>query len=60
VVEEQLMQCTNYRKMPGLQLCLLLNFGTPCLEIKRVAHDHSFQPRCYLCALRASAFLHLR
>ena len=32
------MQCTNYLKAIGLQLCLLLNFGKPRLEIKRVAH----------------------
>jgi GxxExxY protein len=32
------MQCTNYLKATGLQLCLLLNFGKLRLEIKRVAH----------------------
>ena len=32
------MQCTNCLKATGLQLCLLLNFGKPRLEIKRVAH----------------------
>jgi len=32
------MQCVNYLKATGLQLCLLLNFGRPRLEIKRVAH----------------------
>ena len=32
------MQCTNYLKATGLQLCLLLNFGKPRLEINRVAH----------------------
>ena len=30
------MQCPNYLKATGLQLCLLLNFGKPRLEIKRV------------------------
>jgi len=30
------MQCANYLKATGLRLCLLLNFGKPCLEIKRV------------------------
>jgi GxxExxY protein len=30
------MQCTNYLKATGLQLCLLLNFAKPRLEIKRV------------------------
>ena len=32
------MQCTNYLKATGLRLCLLLNFGNPRLEIKRVVH----------------------
>jgi GxxExxY protein len=30
------MQCTKYLKAAGLHLCLLLNFGRPRLEIKRV------------------------
>jgi GxxExxY protein len=29
-------QCLNYLKATGLRLCLLLNFGTPRMEIKRV------------------------
>ena len=32
------MQCANYLKATGLRLCLLLNFGKPRLEIKRVVH----------------------
>ena len=28
----------NYLKATGLQLCLLLNFGKPRLEIKRMVH----------------------
>jgi GxxExxY protein len=32
------MQCTNYLKATGLQLCLLLNFGKPRLEIERVVY----------------------
>jgi GxxExxY protein len=31
-------QCLNYLKATGLQLCLLLNFGRPRLEIQRIAH----------------------
>jgi len=31
-------QCINYLKATGLQLCLLLNFGKPRLEIQRVAN----------------------
>jgi GxxExxY protein len=30
------VQCTNYLQATGLPLCLLLNFGKPRLEIKRV------------------------
>ena len=32
------MQCTNYVKATGLQLCLLFNFGKSRLEIKRAVH----------------------
>jgi GxxExxY protein len=32
------IQCTNYLNATGLRLCLLLNFGKPRLEIKRVVH----------------------
>jgi GxxExxY protein len=31
-----LAQCLNYLKATGLHLCLLLNFGKPRLEIKRI------------------------
>ncbi len=31
-------QCLNYLKATGLRLCLLLNFGKPRLEIKRVVN----------------------
>jgi GxxExxY protein len=31
-------QCINYLKATRRQLCLLLNFGNPRLEIKRVAN----------------------
>ena len=31
-------QCLNYLKATNLRLCLLLNFGTPLMEIKRLVH----------------------
>ena len=30
-------QCMNYVRATGLPICLLLNFGTPKLQIKRIA-----------------------
>lgn len=30
-------QCLNYLKTTGLKICLLLNFGTPGVEVKRIA-----------------------
>jgi GxxExxY protein len=32
-------QCLNYLKATGLHLCLLLNFGKPRIEIKRIVLD---------------------
>jgi GxxExxY protein len=32
-------QCLNYLRATGLHLCLLLNFGNPRLEIKRIVLD---------------------
>ncbi len=31
-------QCLNYLKATGLWLCLLLNFGTPRMQIKRLVN----------------------
>ena len=31
-------QCVNYLKATGLQVCLLVNFGTPRAIIKRIVH----------------------
>jgi len=34
-----LAQCLNYLKATGRSLCLLLNFGTPRVQVKRVVRD---------------------
>ena len=34
--EIHLAQCLNYLKATGLRICLLINFGNPKVEIKRV------------------------
>ena len=31
-------QCINYLKATGLRICLLINFGTPKLEFKRIVN----------------------
>ncbi|MFA7060001.1 MAG: GxxExxY protein [Pedobacter sp.] len=33
-------QCLNYLKATGLRVCLLVNFGTPKLEVKRIVLDY--------------------
>ena len=43
-------QCLNYLRASGMYLCLLLNFGKPCLDIRRVARD-------LRSCLRSSAFI---
>ena len=35
----ELAQCLNYLKATGLRLCLLLNFGQPRVEVKRVVRQ---------------------
>jgi GxxExxY protein len=32
-------QCINYLRATGLHLCLLINFGAPRLEVRRVVQD---------------------
>jgi hypothetical protein len=50
------MQCINYLKATGLALCLLLNFGKPRLEIKRVVRG-LWTARNYLRVPRASSVI---
>jgi GxxExxY protein len=33
-------QCVNYLKATGLKLCLLVNFGRPRVEVKRIVLDY--------------------
>jgi GxxExxY protein len=32
-------QCINYLKATGLRICLLINFGTPTIEVKRLVRN---------------------
>ena len=32
-------QCLNYLKATGLSVCLLINFGRPKVEVKRIVND---------------------
>jgi GxxExxY protein len=32
-------QCANYLRATGLRICLLLNFGLPRLELKRIVRN---------------------
>ncbi len=36
--EIHMAQCLNYLKATGLKICLLINFGTPKVQIKRLVH----------------------
>ena len=35
-------QCINYLKATGLSTCLLINFGTPRIQVKRLANDTNY------------------
>ena len=37
--DAHMAQCINYLAATGLKVCLLLNFGRPKLEVKRVVRD---------------------
>lgn len=36
--EVHFVQCMNYLRATGLSVCLLINFGTPKIQIKRFVH----------------------
>jgi GxxExxY protein len=36
----EMAQCLNYLKATGLRICLLLNFGQPRVQIKRIVQDY--------------------
>jgi GxxExxY protein len=36
---EHVAQCMNYLKATGLRICLLINFGKPKVEVKRIVND---------------------
>ena len=33
-------QCAHYLKATGLRVCLLINFGAPRVQIKRIVNGH--------------------
>jgi GxxExxY protein len=37
-------QCMNYLKATGLEVCLLINFGTPRIEVKRILNSNGKLP----------------
>ena len=37
--EIHMAQCMNYLKATGLKVCLLINFGKPKIEIKRIVNQ---------------------
>lgn len=39
LADEHLAQCMNYLRATGKRLCLLINFGRPRMEIRRVASN---------------------
>ncbi len=38
--EPHMAQCLNYLKATGLKVCLLINFGGPSVEIKRIVYKY--------------------
>jgi GxxExxY protein len=50
-------QCTNYLKATGLRLCLLLNFGKPRLDVKRVVQSFVSRTESFACSACICAFI---
>lgn len=42
-----LMQCLKYLRASGLPVCLLINFGKPKVEIKRILPSDVWKPAVY-------------
>jgi GxxExxY protein len=42
-----MMQCLNYLRASGLPVCLLINFGRPKIEIKRILPSDVWKPAVY-------------
>ena len=40
-----LAQCLNYLKATGLSVCLLINFGRPKVQIKRIVNNYGTEER---------------
>ena len=37
--ETAMAQCMNYLRATGFTVCILLNFGTPRVQVKRIVHN---------------------
>jgi GxxExxY protein len=37
--DSHVAQCINYLKATGIKVCLLLNFGTPRVQVRRIVND---------------------
>lgn len=42
-----MMQCLNYLRASGLPVCLLINFGRPKIEVKRIVPSDVWKPAVY-------------
>ena len=42
-------QCMNYLRATGLPICLLINFATPKVEIRRVIDSNNLRSSAFIC-----------